>query len=76
MNEMDAVDERGCVDCKQETGEATATDIDQDLAEELAADYKEWNRRDAMSMIPLTVFSVVFLAVSICCLLAVCSWSH
>lgn len=41
MNEMDAVDERSCVDCKQETGEAAATGVDQDLAEELTADYKE-----------------------------------
>ena len=73
---MDAVDERGCGDCKQETGGAEVTGVDQDLAEEIAADYKEWNRRDAMSMIPLTAFSVVFLAVSICCLLAVCLWSH
>lgn len=73
---MDAADERSYEDCKQETGGAATTGVDQDLAEELAADYKEWNRRDALSMIPLTVFSMVFLAVSICCLLAVCLWSH
>lgn len=73
---MDATDERGYGDCKQETGGAATTGVDQDLAEELAADYKEWNRRDALSMIPLTVFSMVFLAVSMLLLLAVCLWSH
>lgn len=73
MNEMDAVDERSRGDCKQETGEAAATGVDQDLAVELTADYRGWTRGDVMNiMIPLAAFSVVFLAVSAYCLAAVC----
>lgn len=73
MNEMDVVDERSRGDCKQGTGVAAAAGVNQELVDELSADYKEWTRRDVKSMIPLTITSAVFLAASICLLIAVCS---
>lgn len=73
MNEMDAVDGRSRGDCRQETGAAAATGADQDLAVGLAADCRGWTMGDVMNiMIPLAAFSVVFLAVTAYCLVAVC----
>lgn len=71
---MGDVDGRSRGDCRQETGAAAATGVDQDLAEELlAADCRGWTRGDVMNiMIPLAAFSVVFLAVSAYCLVVVC----
>ena len=70
---MDAVDESSRGDCRQETGETVAIGVDQDLVEELAAECRGWTRGDVMNiMIPLAAFSVVFLAVTAYCLVAVC----
>lgn len=72
MSEMNVVDERGRGDCKQETGGAAATGVDQDPAVELDTDYRGWTRGDVMNiMIPLAAFGVVFLVVTAYCLVAV-----
>ena len=72
MNEMNAVDGRSRGDCRQETGAAAATGVDQDPAVELDTDYRGWTRGGVMNiMIPLAAFSVVFLAVTAYCLVAV-----